>query len=98
MGISKRRASHVLGQPRSTQRHVRKITDDWKNGYVESSIGKLRDELLNGEVLATLAEAKVLVEGWRKEYNHFMPRRSLGYGLPAPEAYEVGKFTQGLAH
>ena len=35
----------------------------WENGYVESFIGKLRDELLNGEVLDTLAEAKVLVEG-----------------------------------
>jgi transposase InsO family protein len=35
----------------------------WENGYVESYIGKLRDELLNGEVLDTLAEAKVLVEG-----------------------------------
>jgi putative transposase len=36
----------------------------WENGYVESYIGKLRDELLNGEVLDTSVEAKVLVEGW----------------------------------
>jgi len=43
----------------------------WENGYVESYIGKLRDELLNGEVLDTLMEAKVIVEGWRKEYNRF---------------------------
>jgi IS30 family transposase len=33
----------------------------WENGYVESFIGKLRDEHLNGEVLDTLMEAKVLV-------------------------------------
>ena len=70
----------------------------WENGYVESYIGKLRDELLNGEVLDTLAEAKVLVEGWRREYNRFRPHSSLGYRPPAPEAFMVGKFTQGLVH
>jgi transposase InsO family protein len=70
----------------------------WENGYVESTIGKLRDEHLNGEVLDTLAEAKVLVEGWRREYNHFRPHSSLGYRPPAPEAYMAGKFTQGLVH
>jgi putative transposase len=70
----------------------------WENGYVESYIGKLRDELLNGEVLDTLAEAKVLVEGWRREYNRFRPHSSLGYRPPAPEAYLAGKFTQGLVH
>jgi transposase InsO family protein len=70
----------------------------WENGYVESFIGKLRDELLNGEVLDTLIEAKILVEGWRKAYNRFRPHSSLGYRPPAPEAYVVGKFTQGLAY
>ena len=70
----------------------------WENGYVESFIGKLRDELLNGEVLDTIVEAKVLVEGWRKEYNRFRPHSSLGYRPPAPEAYVAGKFTQGLVH
>jgi len=69
-----------------------------ENGYVESFIGKLRDKLLNGEILDTLMEAKVLVEGWRKEYNRFRPHGSLGYKSPAPEAYEVEKFTQGLVH
>jgi putative transposase len=70
----------------------------WENGYVESFIGKLRDDLLNGEVLDTLAEAKVLVEGWRREYNRFRPHSSLGYRPPAPDAYLAGKFTQGLVH
>jgi putative transposase len=51
----------------------------WENGYVESFIGKLRNELLNGEVLDTSMEAKVLVEGWRKEYNRFRPHSSSGY-------------------
>ncbi len=58
----------------------------WENGYVESFNGKLRDELLNGEIFDTLLEAKVLVERWRQEYNRFRPHSSLGYRPPAPEA------------
>ena len=38
----------------------------WENGYVESLHGRLRDELLNGEIFYTLLEAKVLIEQWRK--------------------------------
>ncbi len=34
----------------------------WENGYVESFIGKLRDELLNGEIFDTLLEAKVIID------------------------------------
>jgi len=41
----------------------------WENGYCESFNGKLRDELLNGEVFYALAEAKVIIEGWRRHYN-----------------------------
>ena len=60
----------------------------WENGYIESFNGKLRDELLNGEVFDTLLEAKVLIERWRKEYNRFRPHSSLGYRPPAPQAVE----------
>lgn len=56
----------------------------WENGYVESFIGKLRDELLNGEVFDTSLEARVLMESWKKEYNHVRPHSSLGYRPPAP--------------
>ena len=58
----------------------------WENGYIESFNGKLRDELLNREVFETLLEAKVLIEGWRIEYNTVRPHSSLGYKPPAPEA------------
>lgn len=57
----------------------------WENGYIESFNGKLRDELLDREIFDTLFEAKVLVERWRKEYNHIRPHSSLGYRPPAPE-------------
>lgn len=52
---------------------------------MESFNGKLRDELLNAEVFNTLAEAKVLIEGWRKHYNTVRPHSSLRYRPPAPE-------------
>lgn len=57
----------------------------WENGYVESFNGKLRDELLNMEAFNTLAEGKVLIEGWRRHYNTVRPHSSLGYRPPAPE-------------
>ena len=58
----------------------------WENGYNESFNGKLRDELLNGEIFYTLQEAKVLIEKWRSEYNTLRPHSSLNYLSPAPEA------------
>ena len=58
----------------------------WENGYTESFNGKLRDELLNREVFYTLAEAKVLIEQWRKEYNQIRSHSSSGYRTPAPGA------------
>ena len=58
----------------------------WENGYVESFNGKLRDELLDGEIFYTLREAKILIERWRVHYNHVRPHSALGYRPPAPEA------------
>jgi putative transposase len=60
----------------------------WENGYIESFNGKLRDELLNGEIFDTLLEAKVLIERWRVEYNTIRPHSALGYRPPAPEAIQ----------
>lgn len=57
----------------------------WENGYAESFNARLRDELLNGEVFNTLAEARVLIEAWRTHYNTVRPHSSLGYRPPAPE-------------
>ena len=44
-----------------------------ENGYVESLNGKLRDELMNGEIFYTVAEAPVLIERWREHYNRVRP-------------------------
>jgi len=61
----------------------------WENGYNESFNGKLRDELLNGEIFYTLKEAKVLIEEWRKIYNTIRPHSSLDYRPPAPKQYSL---------
>ena len=57
----------------------------WENGYIESFNGRMRDELLNGEIFYTLKEAQILIEMWRKEYNTIRPHSSLGYRPPVPE-------------
>ena len=57
----------------------------WENGYIESFNGRLRDELLNGEIFDTVLEARVLCERWRRHYNTARPHSSLGYRPPAPE-------------
>jgi transposase InsO family protein len=44
-----------------------------------------RDELLDGEVFHSLAEAKVVIESWRRHDNSDRPHSALGYRPPAPE-------------
>lgn len=58
----------------------------WENGFNERFNGSLRDECLNGELSYTLKEAQVIVESWRKKYNHIRPHSSLNYRPPAPRA------------
>jgi len=62
----------------------------WENGYAESFHGRLRDELLNLEVFANLAEAKALAAHWKREYNYVRPHSSLGYATPAAFAATRG--------
>lgn len=64
----------------------------WENGYCESFNGKLRDELLNGEIFYSLKEAKVLIGQWRHHYNTVRPHSSLGYRPPAPQTFAPPMF------
>ncbi len=54
----------------------------WQNGVVESFNGKFRDECLSLEWFRSRAEAKVLIEQWRRHYNAVRPHSSLGYLTP----------------
>ena len=55
----------------------------WQNGFRESFHSRLRDEFLFGTLFASVAEAQVLCEGFRREYNEERPHQSLGYLTPA---------------
>jgi len=55
----------------------------WENGFNESFNGKLRDELLNGELFTSHTEAQVVTEDYRLGYNHRRPHSRLGYVTPA---------------
>ena len=57
----------------------------WENGFCESFNGRMRDELLNGEIFYSLHEAQILIEKWRIHYNTKRPHSALGYRPPAPE-------------
>ena len=55
----------------------------WQNPFVESFHARVRDELLNGEQFACIAEARVLIDDWREHYNHPRPHSLLGMLTPA---------------
>jgi hypothetical protein len=40
-----------------------------KNGYCESFNGRMRDELLNGEIYYALREAQTIIDSWRIHHN-----------------------------
>jgi putative transposase len=54
----------------------------WENAYSESFNSRLRDELLNRELFTSEAEARVLLEDHRQEYNEHRPHSSLGGKTP----------------
>jgi putative transposase len=54
----------------------------WQNAYVESFNGRLRDELLDVEQFSCLAEALVVIEDWRQDYNSHRPHSALGNQAP----------------
>ena len=55
----------------------------WQNGVSESFNGKFRDECLSMEWFLSRAEAKAIIEAWRRHYNEVRPHSSLGYLTPA---------------
>lgn len=55
----------------------------WENPFVESFNSRVRDELLSVEVFTCLAEAKVMVEDFRQDYNRCRPHRAHGMMTPA---------------
>jgi putative transposase len=54
----------------------------WQNATNESFNDKFRDECLSLEWFRSRAEAKVIIETWRRHYNEVRPHSSLGYLTP----------------
>ena len=61
-----------------------------ENAYVESFNGKFRDECLNEHWFTSLAHARDVIEGWRKDYNEVRPHSALGNLPPAEFARGSG--------
>jgi putative transposase len=61
----------------------------WQNGAVESFNGKFRDECLSLEWFRSRAEAKVIIENWRRHFNQVRPHSSLGYLTPGEFAATI---------
>lgn len=59
----------------------------WQNPFVESFHARVRDELLNVEQFACLAEARVVIGDWHADYNTRRPHSALG--MLAPDAYHA---------
>jgi len=55
----------------------------WENGYAESFNSRLRDELLNCEEFANLAEARWFARRRKEEHNTERPHSSLNYQTPS---------------
>jgi len=58
----------------------------WENGYGESFLARLRDEVLDRELFTSELEARVVLEDFRGHYNHDRPHGALGYRTPAEYA------------
>lgn len=54
----------------------------WQNGSNESFNGTFRKECLNAEIFASLTEARVVIEQWRRRYNQHRPHSSQNYITP----------------
>lgn len=57
-----------------------------QNAYIESFNGKFRDECLNEHWFETLAQARVEIAAWRRDYNEVRPHSSCNRMPPAKYA------------
>ena len=77
-----------------------------QNAFIESFNGRLRDEFLNETLFTTLAQARVELEDWRRDYNTERPHSALGNLTPiayaarnasVPQQAGALRSTQGFA-
>ncbi len=54
-----------------------------QNAFIESFNGKFRDECLNEHWFCSLAEARIRIAAWRRDYNEHRPHSAIGNLTPA---------------
>jgi putative transposase len=74
-------------QPKIDFNRSGKPTD---NCFIETFNGSLRDECLNVHWFASLAEARTVVETWRRDYNESRHHTAVGNRTLAALAREIG--------
>ena len=67
----------------------------WQNGADESFNGKFRDECLSLEWFRSREEARVVIETWRRHYNHVRPHSNLKDLTPIEFKTRYDAVTQG---
>lgn len=65
-----------------------------QNAFVESFLGRLRDECLNETLFRSLGHARAVLSAWREDYNHVRPHGGLR-GLTPAKAAELARGTDG---
>jgi putative transposase len=72
-----------------------------QNAFIESFIGRLRDELLNETLFRSLAHVRAVLEAWRTDYNTARPHSRLGWLTPRDYAeyrrFASLRYTSGSA-
>ncbi len=78
------------------KRHIKTLyiepASPWQNGHVESFHGSLRDECLDRELMLSVAEARVVIEDYRRYSNEVRPHGGIGYRTPAQACTEAQAF------
>lgn len=67
------------------------------NAFIETFNGSLRDECLNLHWFETMAEARSMIEAWRKDYNESRPHMALGHRTPQEYRLLTGDSPPGTA-
>ena len=65
-------------------------------GYIESLNGRLKDEVLNGEIFDMILEARVTTEELRKQCHSLRLNSSMAYWPPVPESFAPRQVANAL--
>lgn len=72
------KAIHLWAQAAKVHLHHIQPGKPTQNAFIESFNGTFRDDCLNQHWFASLAEARLLINHWRIEYNQLRPHSSIG--------------------